>query len=177
VSDQRRRQYAQAFYDQASSDWQVYRLLADASLPQCHPLHYLQMACEKLGKAHRLSTLDANVDTIATRHVGFAQFVNTFLRSPPVIARYAGKTAAHKSVCQTAAAIAREIEKLAPAIDRAQFPENAEYPWEKGDWEQGTGEVLVPCKYPYPSLSLLKTHGGRAFLKLVEQAFRDWNLA
>lgn len=34
--------------------------------------------------------------------------------------------------------LAREIEKLAPATDRLAFPENAEYPWERGD------KVFVP---------------------------------
>lgn len=75
---------------------------------------------------------------------------------------------------KTSAAIAREIEKLAPATDRAHAPENAEYPWERGDWELGSGEVFVPCAYPFPTLSLLDTVGGSAFLKLVGRAFRDW---
>jgi hypothetical protein len=34
---------------QSRSDWQVYdRLAADPSIPPCHQLHYLQMACEKI---------------------------------------------------------------------------------------------------------------------------------
>jgi hypothetical protein len=78
----RRSQYARAFYEQASSDWQAYELLArSADLPRCHSLHYLQMACEKLEKAYRLRSPSADVDTIVTRHVGFTKFVNEFLRS------------------------------------------------------------------------------------------------
>jgi hypothetical protein len=45
---------------------------------------------------------------------------------------------------------------------------HAEYPWERGE------TVLVPCKYAFPTLSLLDAHGGRAFLKLVDRAFRDY---
>lgn len=179
MSDDRRKRYAAAFYAQAASDWRVYALLVSAKpdpvpWPVCHSLHYLQMACEKLGKAYRLQTAGANVDVIATRHVGFTQFINGYLRSPAIAAEYEGKTAALKNVLKTSAAIAREIEKLAPATDRAHAPENAEYPWERGDWELGSGEVFVPCAYPFPTLSLLDTVGGSAFLKLVGRAFRDW---
>jgi hypothetical protein len=43
------------FYEQAWSDWQAYEALTRVSeLPRCHALHYLQMACQKLGKAYRL---------------------------------------------------------------------------------------------------------------------------
>ncbi len=82
----RRDYYAVAFHTQAQSDWDAYELLArtQPSPPFCHSLHYLQMACEKLSKAYRLRQPAANVDTIVTRHVGFTQFVNDYLRSPEV---------------------------------------------------------------------------------------------
>ena len=175
MNGDRRTQFATAFFDQARSDWQTYEYLTRAaSVPRCHPLHYLQMACEKLGKAYRLRNPSANVDAIVTRHAGFAQFINEFLRSPAVLEDYEGQSARHKTVCKTSFALAREIEKLAPAVDRTHSPENAEYPWERGDWEVGAGQVLVPCKFDYPSLSLLDTAGGRAFVKLIERAFRDY---
>jgi hypothetical protein len=61
----RRTQYARAFYEQASSGWHAYELLArSADLPRCHSLHYLQMACEKLGKAYRLRSPSADVDWV-----------------------------------------------------------------------------------------------------------------
>jgi hypothetical protein len=176
LSGDRRAQFAAAFFDQAWSDWQTYVYLTRAaSLPRCHPLHYLQMACEKLGKAYRLRDARADVDAILTRHVGFAQFINAFLRSPAVLEDYGGQSERHKTVYKTSIALAREIEKLAPAVDRTHSPENAEYPWERGDWEGGTGQVLVPCKYDYSALSLLDTAGGRAFVKLIERAFRDYH--
>lgn len=175
MNGDRRAEFAAAFFAQASSDWQTYEYLTRApSLPRCHPLHYLQMACEKLGKAYRLRNPSANVDAIVTRHLGFAQFINEYLRSPPILEDYKGQSARHKTVCKTSSALAREIEKLAPAIDRTHSPENAEYPWERGEWDLGTGKVLVPCEYDYPALSLLDTQGGRAFVKLIERAFRDY---
>jgi hypothetical protein len=121
------------------------------------------MACEKLGKAYRLRNPRADVDALVTRHVGFTQFIYEFLRSPAVMADYAGQRARHKAVNKTSSVLAREIEKRGPAIDRTLSPENAEYPWEHGDWENGTGQVLAPSTYDYPALSLLYTPGVRAF--------------
>lgn len=176
MSAPRRIAYATAFHKQALSDWELYELLSRSqpSPAKCHTLHYLQMACEKLGKAYRLLHPAADVDVIATRHVGFQQFVNEHLRSPAVMLKYKGRLAQHKVICHELASIAREVEKLAPAVDRTFAPENAEYPWERGDWATGTGQVLVPCMYSYPALSLLTTMSGSAFLKMVREALHYW---
>ena len=58
------------------------------------------------------------MDATITHHVGFEGFINTYLRSPAIVSEYAGKQARHREVCKTSAALAREIEKLAPAVDR-----------------------------------------------------------
>lgn len=126
------------------------------------------MACEKLAKAYRLRDLDTDVDELATRHVGFAKFINAFLGSPRLVAEYDGKRSAHKAICRSASTFAREIEALAPAIGASSSPANAEYPWEHDE------RVIAPCDYEFPSLSLLEEPGGRAFLKLVDRAFRDY---
>jgi hypothetical protein len=109
----RRTEFAAAFFAQARSDWQTYEYLTRApGLPRCHPLHYLQMACEKLAKAYRLRNPSANVDAIVTRHVGFAQFTNEFLRSPAILEDYKGQTARHKAVCRTSSTSARPLTSL-----------------------------------------------------------------
>ena len=52
---------AEAFRCQADSDFSVFLLLqGHSSVAECHPLHYLQMATEKLAKAIRLRISDAN---------------------------------------------------------------------------------------------------------------------
>jgi len=84
---------------------------------------------------------------------------------------YRGRAAQLREVTRLARALAREIEKLAPAVDRAGSPENAEYPWESGD------EVISPCGYSYPRLSLLTRPGGRTFLKLVTRAIQEFETA
>jgi len=46
--------WSKVFLEQASSDWQVYEHLKGTHFPNCHALHYLQMATEKLAKAYLL---------------------------------------------------------------------------------------------------------------------------
>ena len=46
-------EYQRLFLVQARTDFAVFELLRRQSdLPECHALHYLQMATELLGKAH-----------------------------------------------------------------------------------------------------------------------------
>ena len=164
-----REAWAAAFAAQAQSDWQVCHLLSKQSdLPACHRLHYLQMACEKIAKAYRCRDTSAKLDQLLTRHVGFAKFMSSFLLSPAMRQQYRDKAAQLRQVRKGVLAIAREVEKLAPAVDGTDSPENAEYPWANGD------AVVVPCEYDYPALSLLREPQGRTFLKLMNRALRDF---
>jgi hypothetical protein len=52
------------YLEQARSDWDVYGTLSIGSVPDCHALHYLQMATEKLSKALLLA---GGTDTEAVR--------------------------------------------------------------------------------------------------------------
>ena len=65
--------------------------------------------------------------------------------------------------------LAREIEKLAPAVDRDASPQNAEYPW------RNVNQIIVPCEYDYPNLTLLKEPGGPEFLKLIRTSIMDFD--
>jgi hypothetical protein len=57
--------WSQAFAHQASSDLDVRNVLAaEKSLPACHSLHYLRMACERLCKAAMIA---AGSDPIAVQ--------------------------------------------------------------------------------------------------------------
>lgn len=160
--------FAEAFIAQARSDWAVYEILAvQRDVEPCHRLHYLQMVCEKVAKAYRLRDTTAPVDNIVSRHSGFAKFVAPFFIAV-LKDEYRNREAQLRQLLRQARAIAREIEKLAPAIDRLAAPENAEYPWERD------GQVTAPCSYGFPSLDLLRQAGGRAFLNLVERALDDF---
>ncbi len=168
TEDERRRAFAAAFIAQARSDWRVHRLLAETrGVVACHGLHYLQMVCEKLAKAYRLRDTRSPVDELVAKHTGFAKFVGPFF-AVVLKDEYRGKDAQLRGLITRARALAREIEKLAPAIDRAAAPENAEYPWERDE------QVIAPCLYAFPSRELLRQAGGRAFLNLIERALTDF---
>jgi len=171
TEDERRIAFAEAFAAQGRSDWEVYKYLGaltQPSFPACHALHYLQMATEKIAKAYRIRDTKADVDQLARHHTGFEEFVNAFFRTPSIKDEFKGKDGALKTLQANATKLAKEIEKLAPAIDQAVAPENAEYPWERD------GKVYRPCTYGYPSLSVLRESGGRATMNIVERAFRDF---
>ena len=65
--------------------------------------------------------------------------------------------------------LSRQIEKLAPAVDREQTPANVEYPWIDGH------SVFIPCLYGYTNFSLLTTPGGLEFLRLIKTAITDFS--
>lgn len=164
-----REAWAAAFATEARSDWTIYKMLAaNAALPRCHALHYLQMTTEKIAKAYRCRDTGAELTDVLNLHVGFAKLMSAFLVSPTIKGEYEDRDAHLQEVLKSARRLAREIEKLAPAVDRRSSPENAEYPWAHGD------DVVTPCQYEYPSLSLMQGTGGRAFLKILGRAISDF---
>src|SRR5208283_5496445 len=59
------------WWRQAESDHSVFVHLRRAGIPECHLLHYLQMATEKLSKAYLWRSGHAPPRT----HVGFVRFL------------------------------------------------------------------------------------------------------
>lgn len=165
-----RQAWATAYAQQAASDFRVFRRLSElrAEDPQkmesCHVLHFLQMACEKIAKAYRFRDTDTSEEHLTSDHVAFSRFITAFLKSEHIRLRYTGKREQLQQLQKVGRKLAREIELLAPAVDRKNTPCNAEYPWPDGD------ELVVPCEYSFPNLSLLETPGGRSFLKTVAVA-------
>ena len=161
--------WASAYARQGLSDWQIYRHLAgEAEVASCHSLHYLQMACEKIAKAYRWRDTQASAESLTSEHVAFSKFMQSYLLSPSIRRDYRGRSEQLQQLKRLCRKLAREVEKLAPSVDREQTPENAEYPWSYGD------KVIAPCDYSYPSLHLLTSPGGRTFLKLLARAFSDY---
>lgn len=165
-----RADWALAYMKQGGSDFATYQLLSSIpGMPICHLLHYLQMAGEKIAKAYRFRDTDTAEDRLTTEHVAFSRFIQSYLGSPEIKQRYAGKDEQLRETVKVARKLAREIEKLAPAVDRETSPANAEYPW------IDDGRVVVPCEFTYPNLTLLTERGGRTFLRLLEVAIADFN--
>ncbi len=86
------------------------------------------MACEKIAKAYRLGNPVAFTPDDLYSHVVFAKFIAIYLKSTPVRRRYEAQGAKRRQMERYGRLLALEIEKLAPAVDRDQTTENAEYP-------------------------------------------------
>jgi hypothetical protein len=126
----------EAFLRQARSDFAVFELLRDQPrerVPECHPLHYLQMATEKLAKAAFLA-LGMPLGRTYT-HVAFS-VVPHHLRRPDV-ARALGWRDFHRyeEFLRRSQPYFRAIDELNPSVG-AQAPAggpnegpNVEYPW------------------------------------------------
>lgn len=165
-----RSDWATAYAAQSASDLDVFEILAARKeVPRCHSLHYLQMACEKIAKAYLFRDTATAEARLTSGHVAFTSFINAFFRSAHVKNQYVGKDAHLRLVSTHASQLAREIEKLAPAVDAQESPSNAEYPWLSGD------QLIVPCRYDYPNLSSLREADGIRFLKIVKEAIVDFD--
>jgi len=142
------------------------KLLQTPELPPCQQLHFLQMACEKICKAF-LCGQGVNPETLRSSHA--------YISGPlPVIARQYFARRIRKSmgskgwVLAAIAALARRIERLAPAVDEGgRHPANCEYPWIGSD-----GAVVAPADHNF-GIDILYEPAGRQLLAIVYLAAED----
>ena len=145
---------------QARADLQTFEQLQAMSVPECHKLQFLQMACEKLVKAHLCSEGSDPADLQAS-HAYVARTLPVVLRQHAGSINYGGPAA--RTTLNRARLLAAEIEVLAPAVTRnGQRPDNCEYPW-----EDAIAELHVPLDWTFASSQLLVQHAGRMALKLI----------
>ena len=157
-------EWTKAYARQAQADfatWQEHQ--GHDSVPACHKLMFLQMACEKLTKAH-LCRAGSSPKDLQTSHAYTAKSLPIVVRQQIVAFGYRLRDAAW--VIQHSKHLAREIELLSPAVtDDGQRPDNCEYPWEDA------GALLhVPLDWTFAPSGLLTAPAGRTFLKLVHAA-------
>lgn len=153
--------WAKAFARQADADFRTWEVLqGEQSVPKCHPLLLLQMACEKLCKSHLIS----GGDSPGKKHAIVAKHLPMILKQEIVSRRQDVKGMG--GVLEAARHLAREIELLNPAVDRdARRPDNCEYPW-----EDDNGVVRSPLDWTFHPSTLLTARNGRTLLKLVRMA-------
>ena len=139
---------AQAFHAQARSDFLVYEHLAAQSLPECHALHYLQMAAEKVAKAVILRSNP----TFGNSHVAFSILPHHLAR--PDLGRALGWQDDRKYLAFLKAVkpLLRAVEELCPAIESGV---NTEYPWE-GRAADGTMAWQVPAEHRFGLMPRLR---------------------
>lgn len=153
-----------AYARQARADFDTWtELQRIISVPECHRLLFLQMACEKLTKAH-LCNIGSRPNSLQSSHAYGAKNLRLILREQLLALGYqrnriAGLLAALKQM-------AEQIELLAPAVKRGgQREDNCEYPW-----EDLAGKVQSPLDWRFTPTELLMKPAGRTFLKAVSAA-------
>jgi len=153
--------WVKAFGRQADADFRTWQAFdGQRSVPKCHGLLFLQMACEKLCKAHLIS----GGASPGKRHAFIAKHLPVIVKREIVSRRRDVKGMG--GVLEAARHLAREIELLNPAVDRdARRPDNCEYPW-----EDDSGVVRSPLDWTFYPSRLLTAPNGRTLLKLMRMA-------
>jgi hypothetical protein len=161
-------EWSRAFARQAAVDFDAWNVLgANDELAACQKLHFLQMACEKISKAH-LCAAGNDPTALQASHGYTAKTLPLIVREQ--VARLTGrKPKRHDFLVRHARHLAREIELLAPSInDGGRRPDNCEYPW-----EDSSGKIHIPAEHSFPTLHLLTAPAARTFLKCLHEAIRS----
>lgn len=160
----------EAFLTQARSDLRVFEILLQQSqIEACHPLHFLQMALEKLAKAAEFSKFG----TVTKSHFVISRLPIMLMRRELASKLgFKGKNDSYLTFLRRSARFFSAIERLSPAAaSLGQDMPNVEYPWElpSGDCWQS------PCKFDFPEFSSLsdRSDAGRIlrFLKTLFERF------
>ena len=146
---------------QALADLDQYESLAQTdTVETCLKLQFLQMACEKLVKAH-LCDEGTDPKDLQTSHAYIAGTLPNILRQQAAHVNFGGALA--RWVLNHSKHLSQEIDVLAPAVKRGgNRPDNCEYPW-----EDATGTLHVPLDWSFQPAQLIAIPAGQSFLKLV----------
>jgi len=155
-------EHQRLFLVQAKTDYAVFNLLRkQPELPDCHLLHYLQMATELFGKAWAWK--DGPIRLSHRAFVGFLRSMTTNRQAQQQLG-YKGRNNSWKHIIRKSISLAERIEDLAPAL--TPNGPNPEYPWPRLD------PVEAPAEHGFAVWQdLQKTAPGRQFLKLLGNLF------
>ena len=135
--------WASAFAKQALADLDTREVLAVASAPECHRLHFPQMGAEKLCKAFLCQSI--GVAELTYTHCVVAKTLPVVLRG--VLKRQDRRRGQLEAQMRTLRHLSRELEFLSPSCDAGtQRPENVEYPLAI------TGGVQTPVEFRFPAI-------------------------
>jgi hypothetical protein len=153
------------WWKQAQSDHAAFVCLRQAGVHECHMLHYLQMATEKISKAYLWRSGTAPPRS----HVGFMRFLRALLVRNSTDLRRIAKVFAFARPkdldqwVQQVGPLAYGLQNLAPT--EANDGPNPEYPWphEKPNH--------CPALHSFELWARLRDHvQGRNLLKFIERA-------
>jgi hypothetical protein len=166
---------SRAYLVQARGDMAVFdHLIAQdrAAIAECHPLHDLQMAGEKIAKAAFLA-IGLRFDRYS--HVAFSRLPYHLRRRDIAAALGWTRLDAFRSFLDRAAPLFRQIDELSPAVGPqrasggAKQGPNTEYPWRPGI---GAGDEgwSPPCLHVFGLLDRLqRTSDGRLARVFIER--------
>jgi len=158
------------WWEQAKSDHAAFVCLRHAGVHECHMLHYLQMATEKLSKAY----LWRSGTPPPRSHVGFMRFLRallgrrrTDLRRIAKVFEFARPKDMDAWVGQIGS-LAYMLQNLAPT--EANNGPNPEYPWPHEMPEH------CPALHSFELWSRLRDHvHGRNLLRFIERAIERFD--
>ena len=158
--------WALAYARQAKADFTAWELHErDPAAAECHKLMFLQMACEKLCKAHLIKG-GTSPEALQASHGCIAKPLPIVIRQQLIDSGQDPNRM--KGLLTLVRHLAGEIEVLNPAMRRDGLrPDNCEYPWEAGD------RVISPLDWAFPPLRLVTAPGGPAFVKILKRAIEN----
>ncbi len=164
--------WSQGYAVQAAADWECWQLLKSrGEIPECQALHFLQMACEKLVKAHLFDSGGDNPDRLRSEHAVIRKHLKTIVactinRVSPTL----GKSRRGRELTQFANQLAAEIEVLSPNCKGTggQRADNCEYPWDDGL------RLRIPARHHFDVMARFNNNWqANEFQKLVKVAIDD----
>jgi hypothetical protein len=156
--------YQELWWQQARSDHEVFVLVRGQGMAQCHSLHYLQMATEKLAKAY----FWRSGSPPPRSHAGFVQFLRFLGQVRPSdrdrvanlfsFARFVD----FQNWIRAILPIAYDLERLTP--DLANDGPNPEYPWPHAQPRS------APANYNFQIWGSLSNAQGRDLMRVIRIA-------
>jgi len=153
------------WWEQSKSELALFVQLRKAGAAQCHLLHYLQMATEKLSKAYVWRSGKAPPKS----HTGFVRFLKALLDRRPAelgfISRALGFARPEdlERWVSRVQPLAYALQNIAPA--EAQNGANPEYPWPH------EAPAHCPATHVFPLWVSLADEGqGRKLILFIEKA-------
>jgi hypothetical protein len=157
------------WWRQAQSDHTLFVHLRRAGVHECHVLHYLQMATEKLSKAYLWRSGHAPPKV----HAGFVRFLRALLDRRAELDRIAtvlgfGRREDLDNWVRNVQALAYSLQNIAPA--EAGNGPNPEYPWPH------EAPAHCPIGHTFDLWNRLTNTGqGRKLIEVIERAMIRFN--
>lgn len=156
------------WWKQAKSDHDTFLLLMEMGSAECHLLHFLQMATEKLAKAYFWRSGSPPPKS----HAGFVQFLRFLGQAPQRERKRIANQFSFKRFddfqkwMHAVLPIAYDLERITP--DLANDGPNPEYPWPH------TQPSVAPVTHQFSVWKSLKSSRGRDLMRFIETAVRQF---